>query len=157
MIHVEAQATIKARPETVYAVIADYEVAHKAILPQPFFQDMIVEQGGQGAGTVVRLRTKMMGQIMEMRQIVSEPEPGRVIQEKDVDGDLITRFVFEPVNGGAHTKLTITTDLPASPGLKGLVERLLIPVMFPPIYRQELENIAAYVAQRPTVAPVHSS
>ena len=152
MIHVESQATINAPPATVYSIIADYRVAHNAILPRPFFQSMDVEKGGFGAGTVVLLRTKMMGQILEMRQIVSEPEPGRIIQEKDFDGDLVTRFVFDPVNNGQQTRLTISTDFPVSKGIKGLFERFLIPTMFPPVYQQELENISAYVAKQQTAA-----
>ncbi len=53
-IHAEASAVIEARPEKVYAILSDYRVSHPAILPKQYFTEVAVEQGGQGAGTIVR-------------------------------------------------------------------------------------------------------
>lgn len=45
-MHIEQAAVIDAHPQEVYAVISDYRVGHQAILPRPFFSEMIVKQGG---------------------------------------------------------------------------------------------------------------
>ncbi|RMF80675.1 MAG: SRPBCC family protein, partial [Chloroflexi bacterium] len=147
MFQVAVSQIINAPPETVYAVIADYEVAHPAVLPKPYFEQMIVEEGGYGAGTQLRLLMKFFGRRYEVRQIVSEPEPGRVIVEQDVDSPQVTRFTFEPVNDGTQTRLTIASDFPAQ-GIAGLLARLTQPPIIRYIYRKELNNIEAYVRDK---------
>ena len=37
---------IKAAPERVYSIIADYRVGHQLILPKPYFASIDVEKGG---------------------------------------------------------------------------------------------------------------
>ncbi|MBP8003114.1 MAG: SRPBCC family protein [Chloroflexi bacterium] len=147
-IHIEQSAVIAAAPAQLYAVIRDYEVGHLAILPKPYFQEMIVEEGGQGAGTKTRLKMKIMGQEFNFRHEVSEPEPGRILKETDRDTGLATTFTFEPLAGGTQTRLTITTDTPVRPGLAGFLERFMSPLILRRIYRQELQNLADYVRQR---------
>jgi hypothetical protein len=137
---------INARAEKLYAVVADYRVGHLAILPRPFFQELAVEKGGVGAGTIVRGNVKVMGKLYPLHHAISEPEPGRVLQENDLDkAEEHTRFIFEPVNNGAQTRVTIATEFMASPGLVGLMERLTKPGLVHKMYRQELHNLAEYV------------
>ena len=50
--HVKASRVIPAPPETVYAVLIDYEEGHRAILPKPYFVDMIIEKGGRCRVTI---------------------------------------------------------------------------------------------------------
>lgn len=149
MNHIQISCTklIMARPQQVYAVIRDYEVGHVAILPKPYFQEMIVEEGGQGAGTKTRIKMKVMGQELKFRHEVSEPEPGRILKETDRDTGLGTTFTLEPLAGGTQTRVTITTDTPVQTGLAGLIERLMTPLVLRRIYRQELQNLADYVRQ----------
>lgn len=99
-----------------------------------------------GAGTIVRGRVKVMGQSFPLHHAISEPAPGRVLQESDLDkpGEF-TQFRFEPVNGGAQTRVTIATEFVPSPGLMGLLERLTKPGMARKMYQQELRNLAEYV------------
>lgn len=144
-IHVEASHTIPARPAAVYAVISDYRVGHPAILPKDYFTYLTVEKGGQGAGTVVRGGLKVFGIEYPFHQIVSEPEPGRVLVETDLDTGQVTRFIFEPVNEGAATRLTIVSDFPPSPGFVGFMERLTKPMIVRNIYNKELRQLAEYV------------
>lgn len=153
MIHAESSMIIEARPQEIYAVISDYRVGHPAILPKPDFGDLIVEQGGQGAGTVMRFSMKVWGRQFNYYQKVSEPEPGRVLVESDLEKNLTTTFRFDPVNGGQQTRLTITTDSEASPGLPGLMESWFQPSIIRRIYKKELQNIAEYVqAKKAAVA-----
>lgn len=57
MPYIEAKYShiIPVNPEKVYAVIADYEEGHHAILPKEYFSSMKVLKGGQGTGTVIEV------------------------------------------------------------------------------------------------------
>lgn len=147
-IHVETSAVIAARPSQVYAILSDYEVGHPAILPKPFFQELVVEKGGKGAGTVVRVRVKVGGVKQTSRMLVSEPEPGRVLAEVDLDTGTFTTFTLEPLEDGNQVRVIIATDFARSPGFKGFMEKLLTPVMTRPIYKKELGQLAEYVSSK---------
>jgi Polyketide cyclase / dehydrase and lipid transport len=144
-LRAEASHVIDARPEQVYAVLSDYRVGHPAVLPRPYFTDLIVEKGGQGAGTVVRGSVKLFGKEFPFHQLVSEPEPGRILLETDIETGQWSTFTFEPLNGGTQTRLTIASEFPPSRGIMGLVERLTKASVIRRLYKQELRNIAAYV------------
>ncbi len=147
-IHVEVSDTINARPEEIYNILADYRVGHPAIVPKAYFVELIVEQGGKGAGTVARVRMKVGGKEMSYHLIVSEPEPGRVLMETDMDTDLVTTFTVDPLNNGSATRLTIVTDFSANPGIKGFFEKLATPPVMRSIYKKELRQIADYVGSK---------
>lgn len=53
--HLSVARVIDAPPDRVYALIADYRSGHPRILPKAYFKELVVEQGGVGAGTVVRV------------------------------------------------------------------------------------------------------
>lgn len=146
-VRAEQTAIIDARPETVYNIIADYEVGHRAILPQPYFEEMTIVKGGRGAGTELRLRIVAFGQTYHYHQIVSEPEPGRVILEKDLDSEQSTRFIIDPVNGGEKTRITIASEFPAQPGFAGIIQRLVQIPFSRRLFKQELQNLNDYVKQ----------
>ncbi|MCC7205791.1 MAG: SRPBCC family protein [Anaerolineae bacterium] len=150
-IHVEVSDVIDARADVVYGIIADYRVGHPAILPKPYFSDLTVEQGGLGAGTVIRFQMTVMGQTFPFHQAISEPEPGRVLVETDLVTGQTSRFILDPVGDGARTRVTIAADFPASPGLKGLMERLFNPPITRRIFRTELQNLAQYVRRQPAI------
>ncbi len=143
-IHVEVSNVIEARSEKVYAILADYRVNHPAILPKPYFTELKVEQGGQGAGTIVRVRMKVMGTELAYRQIISEPQPGRVLKEADDTAGVTTTFMVDPLNGGQHSRVTIATDAATKPGLMGWMERLFTPSVMRRIYKKELQQLAEY-------------
>ncbi len=150
---ISTSAVIHARPEKVYSVIADYRTGHPAILPKENFADLQVESGGYGAGTIIRFRSRVLGTERGFHQIVSEPEPGRVLVEKDIQGPVTTTFTVTPVeNGqgseGLHSQVKITTEMETSPGIQGLVERLVLPRALKPVYKKELEQLSAYVQSK---------
>jgi hypothetical protein len=154
-IQVQASEMIDARPEAVYALLSDYKVGHPAILPKPYFTGLTVEKGGQGEGTIVITRLKVMGQEFVYRQAVTEPEPGRVLVETDTETGQFSSFTFEPVNGGKQTHLTIYSEFPDKAGFAGWMERLMQPLIVGRIYRQELRNIAAYFQSDPHLKSLH--
>ena len=95
-------AKINSSPKIVYGIIADYRDAHPKILPKPPFVSLIVEQGGIGAGTIVRVQMKVMGKLQTFRTVVTEPEPGRVLVETN-DTGYITTFTVEPIDDGKNS------------------------------------------------------
>lgn len=98
-ITVKAEAVLNARPEDVYATIADYQHGHPNILPIESLYDLQVKQGGYGAGTIIRFKVKALGVEQAAYQRVSEPEPGRVLVEQDIDSarNAMTTFIVSPV------------------------------------------------------------
>lgn len=149
MLHVEVSHVIDARAEDLYAVIADYRVGHPAILPKPEFGDLIVEKGGHGAGTVITITMTAYGKTDTFHAEVTEPEPGhRLVETNPVNGQS-TDFIFDPLKGGAQTRVTFASEFPVTPGFVGLVERLLIPPFINKLYKRELQNLANYVQTKP--------
>ena len=144
-IHAEASDVSEARPEQVYAVISDYRVSHPAIVPKRYFGALTVEKGGQGAGTVVRGTVKVFGNVYPLHQLVSEPEPGHILRETDIETQQYTTFTFEPLDNGRQTRLTIASEFPPTPGIAGLMMRLMLPGTIRRIYREELQQINEYV------------
>jgi hypothetical protein len=147
MVHVEYAAEIEAPAAKVHAVITDYHVGHPAIVPKPEFHNWKVVQGGKGAGSIISFDATVMGQTVHYHQIVTEPEPGRVISEDDEALGVFTKFILDPLDGGKRTRVTISTDFRDKPGVQGLVERLLNPVIAKGLYKRELANLAEYVAK----------
>jgi hypothetical protein len=46
---------------------------------------MDVERGGVGAGTVIRFRLRVFRRTRDFRAEITEPTPGRVLVETDLD------------------------------------------------------------------------
>ncbi len=59
-VRVTAEGSISAPAERVYHYLANYREHHPRFLP-PAFSDWQVEEGGVGAGTVVRFRLTVGG------------------------------------------------------------------------------------------------
>jgi hypothetical protein len=145
--HVEASYLIPAEPKAAYVLLSDYRIGHPSILPKPYFMSLTVESGGVGAGTIVQADMKVWGKEFHIRQVVSEPEPGRVLAETDMETGQYTQFVFEPVEGGRKTYLTIASEFPAKPGFMGWLEKHVQMSVIGRMYRQELQNIAEHFRQ----------
>lgn len=58
-----------------------------------------------------------------------------------------TTFTVDPPDGGKHARVTIATEARASPGLRGLVERLVSPGVLRGLYHQELRQLEEYVKE----------
>jgi len=138
---------IRAPPRILHAILADYRVAHPAILPKRAFLSLEVEKGGTGSGTTFRLVMKAFGAVRTMRADVTEPNPGRTIVETDVDTGLRTTFELAPLEGDAGTRVTFTTRWSAR-GLRGLFERWFAPAFLERLYAEELANLARAAEER---------
>lgn len=147
-IRIQAAALIDAPAERVYGIIADYRNGHPRILPRSFFTSLDVEKGGVGAGTVIRVGSKLFGQTRTIRMEVTEPHPGCLLAEKDLDSEMITTFRVSPEHRGHHAHVTIVTDIPRSPGIRGAIEAWLLPRALGKVYAQELAQLGE-VARTP--------
>jgi hypothetical protein len=147
-IHVKASAVLNVHAKDVYATIADYQHGHPGILPKSFY-DLQVEQGGYGEGTIIRFKMKVLGVEQAFHHRVSEPEPGHVLVEQDINSaqNIVTTFVVTPIENGQKSRTEISTTMNASAGLTGVVERIVIPIINARIYAKELKLLEA-VAQK---------
>lgn len=152
-----ASDEIDARADVLYGIMADYRVGHPAVLPRPPFTGIVVEEGGYGAGTVVRVGGMFLGTERTLRQRVSEPQPGRVLLETDIDTGQTSTFTFEPIADGSRTRVTIASTFPRRAGIGGWVEQVAIPLMLRPVYKKELRQLAAYAQTKYAAAQQDSS
>lgn len=148
---VTASARIAAAPALVYNVLADYRHGRRQILPKRF-SDLTIERGGCGAGTIIRFRLRVGGRTRTFRVAVTEPDPGRVLAETNLEGKVaVTTFTVSPEPPGGMSHVTIATVLPVRGGMPGVIERLLASIVLQPLYREELRRLAAFVS-----SPAHN-
>lgn len=143
-----ATARIAAPAARVYAIIADYREGHPRILPKQFTR-LDVEQGGVGAGTVIRCEMRLFGRTQTFRAAVTEPDPGRVLVETIIEGDpLVTTFTVLPAEWERLADVTIESVVEQKPGVRGRVEKFLLPRILVPMYREELRLLSEYAQRR---------
>src|SRR5262245_12972756 len=143
---VSATARINAPPERLYRLIADYHHGHPRILP-PQLRNLIVEQGGSGAGTVFTCEMRAFGTTRKFRAAVTEPHPGRVLVETLDDGKTVTTFTVEPADDGRAADVTINTRTMPRSGILGIVERILSSWLLKSVYRRELDLLKQTVEE----------
>jgi hypothetical protein len=143
---ISATAQVNAPPRRVYDTIANYHTGHPRILPKQF-QNLKVEHGGIGAGTVITFQVRMLGQTITFRAEVTEPDPGRVLVETNVKGsDSVTTFIVEPGDRPDSAMVTISTVFQRHPGVSGAIEKFVTERVIQPMYAEELrllESVAA--------------
>ena len=134
-----ASTTLAASRERGYSTLADYREGHPSILP-PQFTSMVVEQGGVGAGTVIRFTMRLLGRTQRFRTAVTEPEFGRVLVETDLEtNDVVTSFIVDPGPASGQSQVTITASLKLRGGIPGKTERFLNTKLLYPISAWKLE------------------
>jgi hypothetical protein len=139
---ISASAIIPARRERIYSLIANYNDGHSRIIPKQL-NGLVVEQGGVGAGTVIRYQMNLLGKTQTFRAAITEPEPGRVLVETDLDTNgAVTTFTVDAGNAPADSRVTISTVVPVRSGFPGLLEKTFITLLLRPMYKQELTNLA---------------
>lgn len=142
-------AIIHAPAARVYGIIADYRVHHPRIVPPEYFRKVEVEAGGVGAGTRIRVETRVLGRTQQFVHDIREPEPGRVLEEVDASGFSVTRFTVEPAEQGSSSRVTIATTFRIRSGPLGAIERAVTATMLRRIYKKELARLEQYATQLP--------
>jgi hypothetical protein len=150
-------ATIPAPATVVYQLIADYRNGHPSILPAKYFGALSVLKGGYGAGTEIAFEMYPFGGKLvatKSRARITEPHPGRVLVETDVERGIATTFTVEPVGRDA-TWVEFATVLPMRAGLAGRIEKWLVTRLLRSIYVAELAQLArvAHAQSGPGASP----
>ena len=151
--HVSVERVLDAPAEVVYHCIADYREHHRTegFLP-PVFTDLQVEEGGVGAGTVIRFTMNMGGRSRTTTARVTEPQPGRVLVE--TGGGALTTFTVLPE--GERARVRFDTVLEGS-GLDGLLLQLLGARLLRPVYEDELTRLERVARAHPVpLAPAEA-
>jgi len=146
-LHVEVTADIRAAAPEVLRMIADYRAGHTRIIPPQYFRNLEVEQGGCGEGTIIRYDMIAFGKTTHARARVTEPRPGRVLVETDLDRDIVSTFTVEPVDA-SRSRVTIATDLPTRTGVVGWIERAIMRSYLHRVFIAELAQLDAEVTPR---------
>lgn len=144
MVSIEARAIIPARASEAYRVLADYRRHRPHILPRPPFEGLEVLQGGVGAGTRIKVTTRVLGQQHKAMLDVTEPEPGRVLEECDAASGLVTRFSVEPLTDETSV-VEIHAVWPKASTLEQRIEGRIAAAFLPDAYRRELRNLCGYL------------
>ena len=129
--------------DTVYGYIADMR-EHPRFLP-PAFSDFRVESGGVGAGTITRFKVTAGGRTREYRNVVAEPEPGRILTESDTGSSSVTTFTVTPQGNASLVRISTTWD--GAGGIGGFFERTFAPRVLRGIYADELKRLDAYARE----------
>lgn len=152
-IRVTASRVINAAPKEIYDILVDYKVTHPMILPEEYLKELRVEAGGRGEGTVISFRLRAGGVERAYRMRVSEPEPGKVLVEKDIASSLETHFIVTPEQAGMRTRVEITTEWEPASGLAGFVEKVFTPTIMRRIYNKELLQLAETATDSSAIRP----
>ncbi len=148
-VHASAERAIAAPPEKVYHLLADYREGRPRILPDSF-TDYSVEAGGTGAGTVVTYTLHAAKRERPYRMEVTEPQPGRVLEESDAGSSLTTTWTVEPTGSGSTVR--IDTRWQGAGGVGGFFERTFAPKGLGRIYEQILDRLESEVTASPGAA-----
>lgn len=143
LVNISASTVIPAPPQRVYGIIADYRNGHPHIIPPKYFRNLVIEEGGIGAGTKIRFEMVLLGKVQQAQSVITEPEAGRVLVESTTDGLAVTRFIVAPRDGGKTSDVTISTDLQS----QGLIGNAIIRFLFRRIYAEELALLAEYAVR----------
>lgn len=147
-LRVEASANVHAPAADVYRTIADYRSSHPRIVPPEYVRNLRVLQGGYGEGTVIEFDVIAYGRTIHSRATINEPEPGRVLAERDLDTGSVTHFTVEPLDPSS-SRVTIATDRAIEHGgVLGWVERAMTRSFLRGIYVKELARLSELVSPR---------
>lgn len=152
-IHVAVENTVNAPAETVYGYLADFRNHHPKFLP-PAFSGFEVEEGGVGAGTVVRYSLHAGGRNRPYQMVVDEPEPGRVLTESDTGSSLVTTFTV--MSDGARpggSRVRIESSWAGAGGVGGFFERRFAPAVLRRVLEEELVRLDTYARQQSVQGP----
>jgi hypothetical protein len=142
-----SSARVAAPADVAYRLIADYRDGHPLIVPPKYFSNLVVEEGGYGAGTRFSIDMTVLGKKQHMRAVVEEPQPGRVLIERDLDRAIVTAFEVVPVGTGS-CDVTFTTEMPRKPGIAGAIEEFITKRILSKIYREELAQLERVATSR---------
>ena len=140
----QTERLVAASPQRVRAFLVDYQNNRPRILPGEYFRDYRVEQGGDGAGTVISYRLRAGGRERAYRMRVEEPtEGGPILEERDTGSSLVTTWTLSPAGEGEQTMVSLTSRWEGANGIGGFFERMFAPRALRRLYGEVLEKLSA--------------
>ena len=146
--NVSASGYISAPAQRVYDLIADYRSGHPRILPKPYFVSLEVEKGGYGAGTIINFQMKLMGRIQSFHSTITEPQPGSILVETDMNTGTVTTFTVNPRLNAQESFVIITTTTEVPDGVLGKIQGWFTTQLLRAIYMKELDQLAAVAKEQ---------
>jgi hypothetical protein len=141
----QTERVIAASPQRVRAFLSDYRNNRPRILPSEYFEDYRVEQGGDGAGTIISYRLRAGGRERPYRMRVEESaEDGRLV-ERDTRSSLVTTWTLTPTESGGRTLVSLRSNWEGAGGIGGVFERLFAPRALRRIYDEVLRRLSEAV------------
>jgi Polyketide cyclase / dehydrase and lipid transport len=134
-----AEREVAARPERVFAFLADYREGRPRVLTDAFL-DYQVEEGGHGAG---RLVSYTLGD--RLYRLSVERVGGHLLVERDAAASLVTTWRVMPAPNG-RSIVRVVTEWRGQPGLRGVLDGLLAPRRLRQVYAEMLERLEGAVA-----------
>ena len=144
LVHADAEGAVAAPPAEVFAFLTDYR-RRPEILPTNY-QDYRVEEGGAGAGTVVRYRFKAGPRERDYRVRAETPDAGTLV-ERDLGSTLVTTWRVIPAGEGSRVR--VETEWQGASGVGGFFERTFAPKALSRVHTDTLSRLATAVAARP--------
>jgi hypothetical protein len=139
----QTERVIPTSPQRVRAFLSDYRNNRPRILPPEYFEDYRVEQGGEGAGTVISYRLRAGGRERAYRMHVEESAEGGPLVERDTGSSLVTTWTLTPTESGERTLVNLTSRWEGAGGIGGVFERLFAPRALRRIYDEVLQRLSA--------------
>jgi hypothetical protein len=143
VFRVVASRAIGVAAPVAYRLIADYQGGHQRILPDKYFGNLRATKGGYGDGTEIAFEMYPFGMkraAQQARARVTEPEPGRVLVETDLDRGFVTTFTVDPT-GPNSARVEFVTTVPSKRGILGAIERVVTTRFLSTVYDAELEQL----------------
>ena len=144
-IEVAVDRRVSASPGQVMGLLTDYREGRPRILTDNYV-DYAVEDGGQGAGTVVRYTFRAAGRERRVRLRVETPDPETIV-ETDANSSLVTTWRITPEAGGGASRVRLLTTWQGAGGIGGFFERTFAPRGLRRVYEQVLDRLAAAVTR----------
>lgn len=141
-----ASRAVDAPPEQVLAVLRDYREHRQQILTSNY-SAYRVQEGGEGAGTVIAYHFAAGGRERDYRMRVVEESEG-LLEERDELSSLVSTWTVTP--SGAGSNVTLESSWDGAGGIGGFFERTFAPRSLSRIYREVLERLAAAVTGQPS-------
>ena len=144
MANVNARATkvLDAPPERVLDFLGDYRQGRPKILTDNY-SNYRVEQGGDGAGTVIAYHFAAGGRERDYRLHVEDSDGGG-FRERDEFSSFVSTWRVAP--DGAGSSVTVEASWQGAGGIGGFFERAFAPLGLRRIYGEVLERLAAALA-----------
>ena len=107
-----------------------------------------MEQGGYGAGTIINFQMKLIGRLQSFHSSITEPHPGSILVETDMNTGAVTTFTVDPRLNGQEAFVTITTTTDVPDGLLGKIQGWFTTQLLRPIYIKELDQLASVAKEQ---------